>query len=363
MASRETAMHCVDCDETHPQRADLQSSPFHSLLAQEKMPNASETAAVRDFILDIDAEIACREETINRLYCEEAELRRRSDHHKAIIAPIRRLPPETIAEIFLQLTAMEETLKENARRPNEFSHYMVRPLVHRAPLLLCEISRKWRAIALSIPRLWNSLFLRCKDKTKPTGMLLCEMWLERSGALSLSIRLYPREYRFPRLGRFSSRPFEDSEDLVKTILPFAARWHSLDLDGLPASSHNLLRRVLSEPVPILETLSIGLGWQPAVEKSASWEGVRVDAPKLRRLYFDRVSGARIITQHEQATFPWSQLTHIDLGDCSADDCLHILQQASGAVHCRFYVTKPFSPQAHHPLDTAFQITRPPNSRQ
>ncbi|KAF7375164.1 hypothetical protein MSAN_00403000 [Mycena sanguinolenta] len=315
MASCETrisASNCLDCGETHPRRTELQPSPFHSLLDQDKMPNASETANIHDFIVDIDAEMAWREEAINRLRCEVVELRRCSDHHKAIIAPIRRLPPETIAEIFLQLTAMEKTLKETTEQQNEFSHYMVKPIVHRAPLLFCEISRKWRAIALSIPALWNSLSLRCKDKTEPTAILLCEMWLKRSGALPLSIRLYPRGYRFPRLDRLGSRPFEDSEDLMKIILPFAARWRSLDLDGLPASAHNLLCHLLSEPAPILETLSIGLGWPPRIE-TAIWERVRVDAPKLRHLYFDRVGGAGIVTQREQATFPWAQLTHIDLG--------------------------------------------------
>ncbi|KAF7359292.1 hypothetical protein MSAN_01271600 [Mycena sanguinolenta] len=355
MASREPfkqpATHCIDCGEMHPRRAELQPSPFHSLMVEEKMPNASETAAIRDFIVDIDAEMAWREEAIKRLRCEVVELRRRSDHHKAIIAPIRRLPPETMAEIFLQLTAMEKTLKATPKQINELTmtyspdiHYMVRPVVHRAPLIFCEISRKWRAIALSIPRLWNSLSIRCKDKKTSTSTWLCEMWLKRSGSLPLTIRLYPRPYKFPSF----DRPFEDSEDVVKTILPFAARWGSLDLDNLPASSLSPLCHTLSEPMPMLETLSVCHGWQSAITESAPWEGVRVDAPKLRRLYFDKIGGARIITQREQATFPWSQLTHIDLGDCSADDCLQILSQASAAVECRFDITWSFSPEAHHP---------------
>ncbi|KAJ6500538.1 hypothetical protein C8R45DRAFT_72751 [Mycena sanguinolenta] len=342
MASREPAMHCVDCGETHYRRAALQPSPFHSLMAQEKMPNASETTAIRDFIRDIDAEMAWREETIKRLRCEVAELRRRSDHHKAIIAPIRRIPPETMAEIFLQLTAMEKTLKETPKEINEEfpylfnSCYRVRPLIHKAPLLFCEISRTWRAIALSIPMLWNSLSLSSRDQKLVTGALLCDTWLKRSGSLPLSIRLYPRPYPYS-LGR------QDSDDLVKTILPFAARWQALEVDGLSASSHTLLRHIFSDPVPILETLSVSYGQQ-----IATWEGVRVDAPKLRRLHLKRIGGAGIITQREQATFPWSQLTHIDLGDCSSDDCLQILHQASAALECRFNVTRSFSPQAHHP---------------
>ncbi|KAJ7261295.1 hypothetical protein B0H12DRAFT_1106143 [Mycena haematopus] len=341
--SKQPVMHCADCGETHPRRDDLNPSPFHSLSVQERMPDASETAAIRDFIEDTDTEMTWREEAIRRLQCEIAELRRHSEHHKAIIAPIRRIPPEILAEIFLQLTSIEEnttTAKDTTNftpKPrNELPYWinqnymMQRPLVHRAPLLFCEISRKWRAIALSVPRLWNSLSLQCRAKKLTTSVPLCEMWLKRSGSLPLSIRLYPRRYGFVH------RPFEDSEDLVNTILPFAARWRFLDLDGLRAPSYNALRCVFSNSVPILEALSVCHGMQ---EYASTLR-------KLCRLYFDKVGAANIVTQQEQATFPWSQLTHIDVGDCSVDDCLQILNQASAAIDCRFAITRP-SQQAHH----------------
>ncbi|KAF8196911.1 hypothetical protein K438DRAFT_1585647, partial [Mycena galopus ATCC 62051] len=131
-------MHCVDCGKTHPPRAALAPSPFHSIVSQEGIPASSEAAAIRDFAREIDAEITKREHTIDRLLCEVEELRRRSEQHKAFIAPIRRVPPEIIAKIFLQLTAAQ----------------MIRPVLHQAPLIFGEVSRHWRAIALSTPQLW-----------------------------------------------------------------------------------------------------------------------------------------------------------------------------------------------------------------
>ncbi|KAJ7821731.1 hypothetical protein B0H13DRAFT_2449202, partial [Mycena leptocephala] len=111
------------------------NSPFQSLIVQERTPAVSETAAIRDFTREIDAEVARKELIIDRLLCEVEELRRCSEQHKALIAPIRRVPPEVMAEIFLQLAEIEAD-------------------TWRSPLIFGRICRDWRSIALSMPRLW-----------------------------------------------------------------------------------------------------------------------------------------------------------------------------------------------------------------
>ncbi|KAJ7813096.1 hypothetical protein B0H13DRAFT_1560888, partial [Mycena leptocephala] len=125
---------------------------------------ASETAAIRELAEDTDAEVAWRELDIDRLLCEVAELRRRSEHHKAIIAPIRRVPPEVMAEIFLQLAAIEakigNCLYDHVLDERLFEkQYLARPFRRMTPLIFGQISREWRAIALSLPSLWNSISL------------------------------------------------------------------------------------------------------------------------------------------------------------------------------------------------------------
>ncbi|KAJ7349162.1 hypothetical protein DFH08DRAFT_136820 [Mycena albidolilacea] len=332
--------HCVECGNVHSARAALIPSPFQPIIAQQLMPTASEKAAIRDLLRETDADIV-------RLLCEVAELRHRSEHHRAIIAPIRRVPPEIMAEVFLQLTALEA---EAHSQSQDFlgQNYLVRPVVNKAPLIFCGISRGWRAIALSTPRLWNSLSLRFKNKPIPTSVSLCEMWLQRSGSLPLSIQLYPRSYTFwPTKLRVNA--IDDCQDLMKTILRFAKRWRWLDLDRLPTCAHDVLNDLAPGSVPILETLLVRHRAPPANEtaESTPWERLRV-APKLRHLYFAALGRANITTGGEQSTFPWSQLTHIDVGDCSVDDCLQILNQASTAVGCRFAITRP-SAQEHHPI--------------
>ncbi|KAJ7739682.1 hypothetical protein DFH07DRAFT_708495, partial [Mycena maculata] len=53
-------------------------------------------------------------------------------------------------------------------------------------------------------------------------------------------------------------------------------------------------------------------------------------------------------------FPWAQLTHIDIGDCSPNDCLQILEQASTAIACSFEIRRDSSLQ-HSPLITHSQL--------
>ncbi|KAF8128472.1 hypothetical protein K438DRAFT_1440395, partial [Mycena galopus ATCC 62051] len=64
------------------------------------------------------------------------------DALKAMVSPLRRLPVETIAEIFL--------------------HCRDRSLRHHdsgAPLVLTHVSSRWRQIALKTPSLWDTVRL------------------------------------------------------------------------------------------------------------------------------------------------------------------------------------------------------------
>ncbi|KAJ7043064.1 hypothetical protein C8F04DRAFT_28765 [Mycena alexandri] len=341
------ATECIHCHQTHSPRAELISSPFQSLTALETSPTPAETAAIRDFIRETDAEIVRREFAIARLRCEVAELRRRSEQHEAIIAPIQRVPPEVIAEIFLQANAIEA---EYSSYPLDLGRdrddnlvekkSIARPLVHRSPLIFGEISRKWRSISLSTPRLWCSISLQCgKQRLQSnSARALCTLWLKRAGSLPLSIRFYRRSGSQFLRGDSSPETIEHFQDLMKTILPYSNRWRFLDFQNLPPSSYDILNDLQLDSVPMLETISVTHDAVPTVSQSTPWAKLQV-APKLTQLSFDKIWAANIVVRGEGRTFPWSNLTRIDVGDCSADDCLWILRQALTAVACRFTVTK------------------------
>ncbi|KAJ7796888.1 hypothetical protein B0H14DRAFT_3157794 [Mycena olivaceomarginata] len=229
---------------------------------------------LRDLSSDTDSEIAWREPAVDPLLCELVKLRRRAEY----ISPIRRVPPEIMAEIFLHLTAIDlilgtwdhgdEELFEMERK------HKVEPVPHRTPLIFGEVSR----------------------------------------ALPLSIRFY----RVPSSDAVPREVLDHYQNLLWNILPYAGRWRLLDLKDLAACSYHVLHAVLPNSVPMLETLSAGLR----------------TSPKLRRVHFDTIGGATIVIGGEWSTFPWSQLTHIHVGQCSAHDCFQILSGAWTAVACR-----------------------------
>ncbi|KAJ7349119.1 hypothetical protein DFH08DRAFT_998659 [Mycena albidolilacea] len=342
------AMPCPDCSKIHPIRAGLIPSPFESVIAQQSWPTALETAAIRDFTRDIDAEMAWRELAVDRLLCELAELRRRSEQHKALIAPIRRVPPEIMAEIFLQLTAIgaEERYPFAYNSYNRFKkERLIRPILHAAPLIFREISREWRDIALSVPSLWNSLSLTCTNDKIQSSISLCDMWLKRSGSLPLSIQIYRPYHR----DAVPQEVVGHYQDLLRVILPYAERWRLFHLSEIPLSCDRILRDLLPESVPILEDLGVSHHTESA--DSTPWEGLRT-APKLRVLYFDTICGTEA---GQWLSFPWSHLTHIDVRRCSVYDYLHILRAASAAVVCAFTVeldsSSDHSPVSHSGLQT------------
>ncbi|KAJ6519231.1 hypothetical protein C8R45DRAFT_1204439 [Mycena sanguinolenta] len=328
---------CFECGKAHPLRAPLIPSPFKSIITQKSLLTHSETASVRDFTLAIDAEIVRREQAIDRLLCEVAVLRRLSEQHRSLISPIRRVPSEIMAEIFLHLTTIETSPASDTSSCANFfgKNDEVRPVLHRAPLIFGEVSRQWRNIALSTPVLWNSIFIACTSEKLRNYISLCDMWLKRSGSLPLSIRIHLAPSQ-----AVSQHLSKDCQDLLRTILPHAQRWRLLDFVNVPDYSYHILHGCLPKSLPVLETLSVG-HTLPANASCLFWAELR-NAPKLRFLRHHDFGDT------EELTFPWSQLTHIDLGNCSEYDCMRILGAAPSAVDCRFSVERPSSLQ-HPPI--------------
>ncbi|KAJ6453119.1 hypothetical protein C8R45DRAFT_915853 [Mycena sanguinolenta] len=96
--------------------------------------------------------------------------KRRSDARcelNATLDPVARLPVEISSDIFAQCLP-------------EFP----RPHCGEAPILLLNICRIWRDIAISTPSLWTSI--SCPSLTDGSDL---DIWLQRAGCLPLSISL------------------------------------------------------------------------------------------------------------------------------------------------------------------------------
>ncbi|KAF8350996.1 hypothetical protein F5887DRAFT_190044 [Amanita rubescens] len=199
--------------------------------------------------------------------------------------PINRLPRDVLAEIFVQ--CLPEVILWPRISNVGYSTKKV------APLLLCNVCSSWRALALSIPRLWQDLFLTF-TKTMPKSKLATEetiamthVWIKRSGELPLTLRLYVCS------GGGSQTLYEA---LLNAITSYTSRWEHVEFRFVPSPIASLQLGNM----PYLRTISmfaVPNDIQPPFDM----------CPKLARIC-DWYFGRTISSVH----LPWHQLTHIRL---------------------------------------------------
>ncbi|KII91818.1 hypothetical protein PLICRDRAFT_105807, partial [Plicaturopsis crispa FD-325 SS-3] len=68
--------------------------------------------------------------------------------YKAVFSPFRRLPAELLSEVFVHCLPPDSA-------PSPYAPPLSSgPALGSAPLLLMSVCKRWRAVALSTPRLW-----------------------------------------------------------------------------------------------------------------------------------------------------------------------------------------------------------------
>ncbi|KAJ6471744.1 hypothetical protein C8R47DRAFT_742515 [Mycena vitilis] len=144
------------------------------------------------------------------IYLSELEAQRRTLEFKLaqIVYPVRLLPPEIIARIFV------DCLPDHGR---------VRPSPMAPPLLLAQICRDWREIALGTCGPWRSLDVtfiqRGRDRTDASNdcaLPIMKTWLARAKGHSLSITI-------------RSTHNQISTPIIALICSVAAQVHTLEL--------------------------------------------------------------------------------------------------------------------------------------
>ncbi|KAK2462330.1 hypothetical protein APHAL10511_005636 [Amanita phalloides] len=175
--------------------------------------------------IDIDAYLAHRASPAEGARMKRRQLYRATRKFKAFDGkvqssepasyfPINKLPQDVLAEIFVFCLPNPELPKLNGSSSK-----------HVAPLMLCNVCSSWRMLALSIPRLWQQLFLAfadCMPKTreKDKATALTDAWLKRSGMLPLTLSLRA-------LGSLDGN-MEDLQAIIQavlhTLVDHASRW-------------------------------------------------------------------------------------------------------------------------------------------
>ncbi|KAJ7608982.1 hypothetical protein FB45DRAFT_1067026 [Roridomyces roridus] len=133
------------------QNAAAPGTRLHALIYSNDPPEPAEIPLIQSFAPEIDASLASLDAEIWRLQERLRSLKKdRSellDHqrvHKSILSPLRRMPPEILAEIFVFSLPTVTELFERQKFQIEDS-----------PWVWTHICSRWRTVAISTPTLWS----------------------------------------------------------------------------------------------------------------------------------------------------------------------------------------------------------------
>ncbi|KAG2141855.1 hypothetical protein DEU56DRAFT_268578 [Suillus clintonianus] len=239
------------------------------------------------------------------------------DLHKGLVSALSRLPAEILSQIYVD--CLPET------------HHLL-PTPTQAPMLLTQICRRWREVALDTPSLWCRLSVRVNHTDWQRAVLCCDSWLKRSRGCLLSLTL---EYHTN----------SDSAKLQNLLQPYINQISTLDIDFVGN---------IDEFGLVLEDL-------PALQKLTLIRyGVNTPHQLISRLphslhTLNRKMGWSPLDHIFLFNSPWPHLTDVDLVVCLSDTFLRVLQLCPNLSSFRMNC---FSPEPYGPeVLTPFTHTR------
>ncbi|KAJ7171620.1 hypothetical protein C8R43DRAFT_978822 [Mycena crocata] len=213
-----------------------------------------------------------------------------------IIYPVLTLPPELTSEIFIQCVEFDSPPTHPCGGPPG-----------SAPLILLQICREWRTIALSTPLLWTAGFNLLLGCSRSRDELVDE-WLRRACGLPVSVRLYSDEAG--NIERDAARCLLRNHAYrlghLQLRLDYLDLCSVADIGKFPALRTLTLWGFRGHPTPVRQVIDVPLLREVSLEYGA--------VPSLVRL-------------------PWAQLTHFTCAQLSIDDCMCVLRDCSALKTC------------------------------
>jgi hypothetical protein len=313
-------MKIISCNNCGFELPGQRKPPISPLPEIAGPPTDSQRAlileALEDMLPDrdrLDQEIAGVRDLLNQLLHERRLLSHRIAFHSALLAPVRRVPPEIMSEIFVR-----------------YAHdaYDTEPPRNHNSLVLATVCRSWRAVALSTPELWSRLEIRCGTYWPPSEMEMVEEWLTRSGAHPLSLKLRT----------MTTWP---SNKWVEIFQSSQSRWRHVEF-------------FLNEPAPkrlsafkfcFQQLYTLEMHYRPGIG-NASHLDMFEEAPMLHTV--------KINANPHLLRLPWRQLTcvHILPSTCAVNDVFETLTRCRDLVECKFRV---YSQESDHPVLPSIQL--------
>jgi hypothetical protein len=244
-------------------------------------------AGIEDEANAVDAEIS-------RLMGSRDKLRRAAGQAKSLVAPIRRLPPDILVEIFVLTysTTYFECNSQLAERAGDCG----------VPMMLAgKVCSSWRQLVLTTPSLWSHITIH--DFNHESLALPAVPSLERALALSGNVLLH-----------LELKCMANSSAVTTLIRQYSHRWKHIEIDG----NHNLFVEVFNPPslpdfsFPALSSLCLSsknflaLQWSPSTR-------VKIQSAKnLRTLFLDAILHSPV--QPLPIDLPWEQLEELTFSE-------------------------------------------------
>ncbi|KAJ7235666.1 hypothetical protein C8J57DRAFT_1479432 [Mycena rebaudengoi] len=259
------------------------------LLTSNQAPTSSERLQIQFRIRSSDVTLAEMDEQIRKLKLQRESTSTLRAAMQAVLSPVRRLPPEILAEIFL-------LCRNNSLGMGRYS--VVDP--RQAPLVLGQICSHWRAVSQNTSRLWDRIHVR-------GAMLAMRDASGRLGTCATRARNHPLDLAIHTLSYSVASGRFQPLDLVLPLrhklqsIRLTLNWNECQNSGLPVDN----------TFPILTSLFINIRGSSQLAQ-----------PDLIRLVssFGTLPTLQSLTLHAQYTscdlllsmVPWSQLTSLDL---------------------------------------------------
>lgn len=193
--------------------------PLDTMLGPLKSSAHHVTAALDETL----AEIRRVSDVLKILENKRRQLEEIDSEYKTALAPIRRVPPEIIMEVFYAFT-------------NDHEFYDVFDVNH-GPWVLSRVCRRWRHVSIPLcPSIWASMLIKVTDDD-PTPLLTTAL------SYSANCRL---DFSIIDISINMSANTEPFDELVSQ----SKRWRSADFNGLPWQMERLL--LVRGNVPNLE---------------------------------------------------------------------------------------------------------------
>ncbi|CAK5270001.1 unnamed protein product [Mycena citricolor] len=216
------------------------------------------------------------------------------------LSPIRRLPPELLAHVFMLCAAA--TPKTGRSILNARS----------APMLLGQVCSRWREVLHATPSLWSTVVLHTTPglaRKFDEGDL--RTIFQFSQMLPVDVAIYGRD-------SVDMEWFWDAHTRLQHL-----RLETTGIHALPASCRTTLPLLASVTLIILhESNPLSLPLLGQFRRSPRLTSLRLESPKVVGDILD-------------VSFPWSQLTYLDLHlPLPVLTARNVVAQCSSLQHCR-----------------------------